>query len=63
MSEQVVPGPYKSNWITISPYEHGSMQRTIDVLSDPDLMTQIREGKRENAPTSDFQEIAEELGI
>jgi PHD/YefM family antitoxin component YafN of YafNO toxin-antitoxin module len=59
MSEQGVHGPHKSYWI-ISTYEYESIQRTIEVLSDPDLMTQIREGKRENASTSDFQEIAED---
>lgn len=39
------------------------MQRTIEVLSDPDLMTQLGEGKRKNAPMKDFEELARELGI
>ena len=58
MSEQAVHGPHKSEWITISTDEYESMQHTIEVLSDPDLITQIREGKRKNAPTRDFEELA-----
>jgi len=63
MSDQVVHGPHKSEWITISTDEYESMQRTIEVLSDPDLMAQIGEGKRKNSPTRDFEELAGELGI
>jgi hypothetical protein len=63
MVEQAVHGPHKSEWITISIDEYESMQRTIEVLSDADLMTQIEEGKRKNAPTRDFESLAEELGI
>ncbi|KUG05683.1 hypothetical protein ASZ90_016893 [hydrocarbon metagenome] len=39
------------------------MQRTIEVLSDTDLMTQLGEGKRKNAPVRDFEELAGELDI
>jgi PHD/YefM family antitoxin component YafN of YafNO toxin-antitoxin module len=63
MSEQAVHGPHKSEWITISIDEYESMQRTIEVLSDPDLTNQLREGKGKNAPTRDFEELAGELGI
>ena len=63
MSEQAVHGPHKSEWITISTDEYESMQRTIEVLSDTDLMTQIGEGKRKNAPIRDFEELAGELDI
>jgi PHD/YefM family antitoxin component YafN of YafNO toxin-antitoxin module len=63
MSEQAVHGPHKSEWITISIDEYESMQRTIEVLSDPDLMTQLDEGKRKNTPTREFEELAGELGI
>ncbi len=34
--------------------ENESIHHTIEVLSDADLMTQIEEGKRKNAPTRDF---------
>ena len=63
MSEHAVYGSHKSEWITISIDEYESMQRTIEVLSDMDLMTQIGEGKRKNAPTRDFEELARELSI
>ncbi|ABD42901.1 hypothetical protein Mhun_3219 [Methanospirillum hungatei JF-1] len=63
MSDQAVHVPHKSEWITISTDEYESMQRTIEVLSDPDLMTQLGEGKRKNAPMKDFEELARELGI
>jgi hypothetical protein len=63
MSEHAVHGSHKSEWITISTDEYESLQRTIEILSDNDIMTQIREGKRKNAPTKDFEELARELGI
>ena len=56
-------GPHKSEWITISTDEYESMQRTIEVLSDTDLMNQLGEGKRKNAPVRDFEELAGELEI
>jgi len=37
--------------------------RTIEVLSDKDLMEQIEEGKRDNAKIMDFEELARELGV
>ena len=53
--EAVKHGRHQTEWITISVDEYESMQRTIEVLSDRDLMNQIEEGKRE--------EFAKELGI
>ena len=55
MTEAVKHGRHQTEWITVSVDEYESMQRTIEVLSDPDLMNQIEEGKRE--------ELAKELGI
>lgn len=63
MSEQAVHGPHKSEWITISTDEYESMQRTIEVLSDPDLMIQLDEGKKKNTPTRNFEDLAGELGL
>jgi hypothetical protein len=63
MSKQAVQGSHESGWITISTDEYGSMQHTNEVLLDPDLMRQLGEGKRKNAPTRDFEELAGELGI
>lgn len=56
--EQIKPGG-----ITISTDEHNSMVRTIEVLSDKDLMEQIEEGKKDNAKIMDFEELARELGV
>jgi PHD/YefM family antitoxin component YafN of YafNO toxin-antitoxin module len=63
MSEHVVHGSHVSKRITISTDEYESMQRTIEVLSDTDLMTQIEEGKRKKDSTRDFEALASELGI
>lgn len=39
------------------------MKRTSDVLSDKDLRTQIKEGKKKGTKIIDFEELAAELGI
>lgn len=56
-------GTDKTGWITISTDEYESMVRTIEVLSDKDLMEQIEEGKCDNAKIMDFEELARELGV
>jgi len=40
-----------------------SVNRTKEVLRDKDLMMQIRKGKSRDAKSSDFEEVAKELGI
>jgi len=50
-------------WITISVDEYESMKRTIDVLSDKEVMNQIRAGKKKDVKTLDFEELASELDI
>lgn len=56
-------GTDKTGWITISTDEYESMVRTIDVLSDKDLMEQIEDGKKDNAKIMNFEELARELGV
>ncbi len=63
MTETVKHGRHQTEWITISVDEYESMRRTIEVLSDRDLMYQIEEGKREDVKIRDFEELAKELGI
>mgnify|MGYP001027201711 FL=1 len=63
MTEAVKHGRHQTEWITISVDEYESMQRTIEVLSDRDLMNQIEEGKRREVKRRDFEELAKELGI
>lgn len=55
-------GTDKTGWITISD-ECESMVRTIEVLSDKDLMEQIEDGKKDNSKIIDFEELARELGV
>jgi PHD/YefM family antitoxin component YafN of YafNO toxin-antitoxin module len=63
MTETTKHGRHQTEWITISVDEYKSMQRTIEMLSDRDLMHQIEEGKREDVKIRDFEELAKELGI
>jgi len=63
MNKVQVHGRHETEWITISKDEYDSMNKTIEVLSDKDLMTQIRKGKRKDIKSRDFEEVAKELGI
>jgi len=36
-----------------------SMKRTIEVLSDKELMEQVREGKKKGVKVRDFEEVQE----
>ncbi|MCK4730583.1 MAG: hypothetical protein KAT28_04640 [Candidatus Aenigmarchaeota archaeon] len=40
-----IEGKHEASWITISTDEYDSMKATIEVLSDPDLMRQIKESE------------------
>ncbi len=40
-----------------------SIKRTIEVLSDKDIMNQIKEGQKKDIKFLDFEELAKELGI
>ena len=63
MNKVRVHGGHETEWITISKNECDSMNKTIEVLSDEDLMTQIRKGKQKDVKSRDFEEVAKELGI
>jgi len=56
-------GKHETEWVTISKDEYDSMNRTIEVLSDKDLMTQLKKSKAKNVKSRDFEEVAKELGI
>ena len=45
MSEAKTFGGHRAEWITISTDEYESMKSTIEVLSDSELMEQIRDSK------------------
>jgi PHD/YefM family antitoxin component YafN of YafNO toxin-antitoxin module len=54
---------HETEWVTISKDEYDSMNRTIEVLADRDVMAQIKKGKAKNAKSRDFEDVAKELGI
>jgi len=56
-------GRDKTEWITNSKDEYDSMNKTIEVLSDQNLMAQIKKGKQKDVKSRDFEEVAKELGI
>jgi len=56
-------GDDETEWITIQEDEHDSINRTNAVLSDEDIMAQIRKGKQKDVRSRDFEEVAKELGI
>jgi PHD/YefM family antitoxin component YafN of YafNO toxin-antitoxin module len=63
MATASVTGKHQSGWITISTDEYESMNESIEVLSDIEIMKQLREGKKDSTKVIDFEDLAEELGI
>jgi PHD/YefM family antitoxin component YafN of YafNO toxin-antitoxin module len=59
----LVHGKHKTEWMTISVDEYESMKRTIEVLTDKDLMAQIKKGQQKNFKSRDFNEVVKELCI
>lgn len=61
----VIDGEHKTKWVTISLDEYESMQRTIEVLSDKELMEQLEEAKKDKAAgrAKPLEEFAKELGF
>jgi PHD/YefM family antitoxin component YafN of YafNO toxin-antitoxin module len=63
MNKVLVHGKHETEWVTISRDEYDSMNRTIEVLSNKDLMSQIKKGRQNNIKSRDFEDVAKELGI
>lgn len=40
-------GEHKSHWVTISSDEYESMKSTLEILSDPELIEQIKESRED----------------
>ena len=59
----LVHGKHKTEWITISVDEYESMKKTIEVLTDKDLIAQIKKGQQKNVKSRDFNEVVKELDI
>lgn len=47
MSEVKTVGAHKASWITISSDEYESMKSTLEVLSDNELLQQIKESEED----------------
>jgi len=63
MTKVLVRGKHETEWVTIPKDEYDSLNRTIEVLTDKDLMAQIKKGTAKNVKSRDFEEVAQELGI
>ena len=63
MNKVLVHGKHETQWVTISRDEYDSMNRTIEVLSNKESMSQIKKGRQTNAKSRDFENVAKELGI
>ena len=63
MQKSLVHGKHETEWITISKDEYDSLNRTIEILSNKELMGQLRSSKAKNTRSRDFEEVAQELGI
>ena len=62
----VIESPFhKTTFITISKDEYDSMRETIEVLSDRELMEQVRESKKaiKEGRVRKWDEFAKEKGI
>lgn len=40
-------GEHKANWVTISSDEYESMKATIEVLSNPEILEQIKKSRKD----------------
>ncbi|NQE54917.1 hypothetical protein C5S29_15155 [ANME-1 cluster archaeon GoMg3.2] len=56
MNEVEAFGDHKARWITISSDEYESMKSTLEVLSDQELMEQIKES-REDFKAGNFKKL------
>ena len=56
-------GEHTAQWVTISSDEYESMKSTLEVLSDPELMEQIRESEEEYKAGNykELRELMDEL--
>ena len=58
-----IHGKHETEWITIPLEEYESLNRTIAVLSDENIMAQISEGQQKGTKSRDFEEVTKELEI
>ena len=60
MEEIEAFGEHKARWMTISTDEYESMKSTLEVLSEPELMEQIKES-REDFEAGRFKKVRDLL--
>ncbi|MBL7117676.1 MAG: hypothetical protein ISS94_02680 [Candidatus Syntrophoarchaeum sp.] len=60
MNETEVFGEHKARWVTISTDEYESMKSTLEVLSDTELVEQIKES-REDFKAGRFKKLRDLL--
>ncbi|MCX6690344.1 MAG: hypothetical protein NTZ39_11760 [Methanoregula sp.] len=58
-----IQGRRETDGVTISKDEYDSMNRMNTVLSDENIMAQIRKGKQKDVRSRFFEEVAKELEI
>ncbi len=58
-----IGGKHEASWVTISTDEYESMKSTIEVLSDPELMEQLRKSERDikEGKVQDWDEFVKEF--
>jgi len=58
-------GEHSTKWVTISLDEYESMRSTIEILSDPKAVKEIREGEkaRLEGKTKDIEQVRKELNL
>jgi len=54
-------GKHETTYVTIGKDEYDSMKRTINVLSDKELMKQLRESK--TAKSRPWKDVKKDLGL
>ena len=64
MSEAEYSGEHKAHWVTISSDEYESMKATLEILSDPEMMKQIEESKKQvkEGKVKKLDDLIKELG-
>ncbi len=63
MTEIKTEGGHEAHWVTISSDEYESMKRTIEILSDPEAMEQLRKSEEDikAGSTKKWSEFVQEL--
>ncbi|MBI2543463.1 MAG: hypothetical protein HYW24_04745 [Candidatus Aenigmarchaeota archaeon] len=63
MTELKITGKHEAGWVTISTDEYDTMKATIEILSDPELMEQLRKSNEDikAGRTKKWDDVLKEL--